>query len=101
METKAGTASGTGAISRAVPEPSSCCVRRLPLGYAARELLDLLLGRAARLSPLCLGGGLFAGGALQRLPFLLVFNLGGICHLVPLSLESVKVSRKSGEYSLE
>jgi len=62
---------------------------RLPLGDAARELLDLLLGRAARLSPLCLGGGLFAGGALQRLAFLLVFNLGGICHLVPLSLESV------------
>jgi cell division protein FtsW (lipid II flippase) len=43
-----------------------------------------------------LGSGLLTGGALQFLPFQLVFNLGGVCHLVPLSLKSLPVSRKLG-----
>ena len=54
---------------------------RLALRDAARELFDLLLLRAARLGPLRLGSGLLAGGALQFLPFLYIFNLGSICHL--------------------
>jgi len=53
---------------------------RLPLRDAACELLNLLLLRSARFGPLRFGGGLLAGGALQLLPFLYVFNLGGICH---------------------
>ena len=61
----------------------------LPLGDTARQLLDFLLRGAAGLGPLCLGSGLFAGGALQRFPFLFVFNLGGICHLIPLSLHTL------------
>jgi hypothetical protein len=53
----------------------------LPLGDAAGQLLDLLLVRTTRFGPLRLRSGLLAGGALQFLSFLLVFNLGGICHL--------------------
>ena len=53
---------------------------RLPLRDAARELLDLLLFRSAGFGPLRLGSGLLAGGTLQLLPFLYIFNLGGICH---------------------
>ena len=54
--------------------------KRLPLRDAACELLDLLLLRSARFGPLRLGSGLLAGGTLQLLPFLYIFNLGGICH---------------------
>ena len=54
---------------------------RLPLRNAARELFDLLLRRATRFGPLRLGSGLLAGGALQFLPFLHIFNLGSVCHL--------------------
>jgi hypothetical protein len=61
----------------------------LALRLAARHSLDLLLLRSARFGPLRLGSGLLAGGALQFLPFLSVFNLGGICHLYPLSLQSL------------
>jgi len=53
----------------------------LPLRDAARQFLDLLLVRTTRFGPLRLRSGLLAGGALQFLPFLRVFNLGGICHL--------------------
>lgn len=53
----------------------------LPLGDAARELFDLLFLGAARFGPLGLGSGLLAGGALQLLPFLYIFNLGSVCHL--------------------
>jgi len=52
----------------------------LALGDAARELLDLLLIGAARFSALCLGSGLFSGGALHFFAFFLIFNLGGVCH---------------------
>jgi hypothetical protein len=54
---------------------------RLPLRDSARHLLDFLLVRSARLSPLGLGGGLLAGGSFQLLAFQPVFNLGGICHV--------------------
>ena len=53
---------------------------RLPLRDAACELLDLLLLRSARFGPLRFGSGLLAGCALQFLPFLYIFNLGGVCH---------------------
>jgi len=61
---------------------------RLPLRDAAHQLFDLLLLCAARLCPLRLGSGLLAGGALQLLSFLRIFNLGSVCHFKPLSLES-------------
>jgi hypothetical protein len=54
---------------------------RLPLRDAARKLLDLLLLRSARFGPLRFGSGLLAGGTLQLLPFLCIFDLGGVCHL--------------------
>jgi hypothetical protein len=54
---------------------------RLPLGHAARQLLQLFLVFSAGSGPLRLGGGLFAGGAFYFLPFQLVFNPGRVCHL--------------------
>ena len=54
---------------------------RLPLRDAARELLDLLLLRSARFGPLRFGSSHLAGSTLQLLPFLYIFDLGGVCHL--------------------
>jgi len=71
----------------------------LTLRDAACQLFDLLLLRAAGLGLLGLRRGLLPGGALQLFAFLFVFNLGGICHLVPLSLKSLLGSRKSGRYN--
>jgi len=53
----------------------------LALGDAAGQFLDLLFLGAARFGLLGLGGGLLAGGALELLSFLGVFDLGGVCHL--------------------
>ena len=53
----------------------------LTLRLPARQLLDLLFLRSAGLGLLGLGSGLLAGGALQLLSFLGIFNLGGICHV--------------------
>ena len=54
----------------------------LPLRHTARHFLDFLLVFAARSGAFGLGGGLLAGRAFQLLAFQLVFNFGGICHLV-------------------
>ena len=60
----------------------------LALGLAACELLDLLLLLAAGSGARGLGSGFLARGAFQLLAFQLVFYFGGICHVIPLSLES-------------
>jgi len=82
-----------------VKSPVDHTERRLALGNAARQFLDLLLLGATGLGLLGLGSGLLAGGALQYFTFLFVFDLGGICHLVPLSFESLQGSHKSGRYN--
>jgi hypothetical protein len=51
----------------------------LALRLSAYHLFDLLLLRAARLSPLGLGSSLLAGGALYLLAFFPIFNLGCVC----------------------
>ena len=53
----------------------------LPLGNAARCLLELLLVFAASSGALRFGRSLLAGDPLYFLAFQLIFNLGGICHL--------------------
>src|SRR5450631_239161 len=53
----------------------------LTLRVAARELLDLLLGRTARFCALPLGSGFLACSAFQFLPFQLVFYFGGVGHV--------------------
>ncbi len=79
-----GEASGTpGLAVTLLSQPEALLLREelLPLGDAARQLFDLLLLCAARFCPLRLGSGLLAGGTLQLLPFLYIFNLGSVCHL--------------------
>ncbi len=68
----------------------------LPLRNSAGHLLDLSLVFAARSGPLRLGGGLLAGGAFQLLALQLVFNPGGVGHVVPLSHESLQGSPSWG-----
>jgi len=53
----------------------------LALRLTANQLFNLLLRRTTRFGALCLRSGLLAGGPLQLLPFQLVFNIGGICHV--------------------
>src|SRR6266568_7233551 len=68
------------------PELRWSCCGLLALRLAARQFLDFLFVGAARGSALGFGSGLFAGGAFYFLAFYLVFNLGGVCQLKPLSI---------------
>jgi hypothetical protein len=54
---------------------------RLSLGLASCQLLYLLFLFSAGSGPWRLGSGLLARRAFQFLPFQLVFNFGGVCHV--------------------
>ena len=69
---------------------------QLALRHTARQLLDLLLLRSARLGLLRLRCSFLARCPLQLLPFQLVFDLGGIRHVYPLSRQSLANSRNPG-----
>ena len=76
-----GLGSGPAALGQAGLEPISSTTGRLALRLTARQLLDLLLLRSARLGLLRLRCSFLARCPLQLLPFLPVFDLGGIRHV--------------------
>ena len=62
----------------------------LALGLSAREFFELLFVLAAGSGARAFGGGLLASRAFYFLSFQLIFNFGGICHVQPLSQQSLR-----------